>query len=159
MKVMWPFWKKKVVVEKNLLHGHDLNVWNYLGWTEIKYDGVPNLVYFFSQKGDDNMRSYALSGRPESILKEIAKLHQFVVNHCELWRICEHDIFVPIRNPSKFLKEWVFDNHGCVWSKEEKWWVLATDQDKYEHSVSQHQKKHPEIYTSDNIVKVNFKKE
>jgi hypothetical protein len=153
---MWPF-KKKVLVENNLLHGYDLEVWEYLGWTEIKFDGVPNSIHFFWKRGNGDERSYTLTGRPEFVLKEIAKLHRYVSDHCELWRIREDDIYMPIRTPSKFLKEWVFDNHGYVWSTEKKWWVLASDQDRYEHSVSKHQKKHPEIYTENNIVTVNFK--
>ena len=153
---MWPF-KKKSVVEQNLLHDHDLNVWNYLGWTEIKYDGVPNSIHFFSAKDDESERSYVLKGRPEFVLREIAKLHAYVVNHCELWRICEHDLFVPVRGPSKFLKEWVFKNHGYVWGTEKKWWVLASDQDRYDYAQANQTPKI--IATDDNLITVNFKKE
>ena len=157
MKTMWPF-KKKPKNNQIMFHGFDLNLWDYLGSTEITFDGVPNLIHFFWKKGDDE-RAYILTGRPEAILKTIAKLHAYVHNHCELWRVHELDIFLPIKNPSKFLKEWAFTNNGYVRNTETKWWVLASDQDRYKHSVAHHHKKHPEIYTTDNIVTVNFKKE
>lgn len=153
--MMWPF-RKKSDLNQNMFHGFDLNVWDYLGWTEIKYDGVPNLIHFFWKK-DNDVRAYTLTGRPAFHLKEVAELHSFVHKTCELWRISELDIYSVIRNPSIFFKEWVFSDHGYVWDIEKSWWVLASDQDRYNHSVLQHQKKHPEIYTKDNIVTVNFK--
>lgn len=153
---MWPF-RKKTKSKLNVLHGHDLDVWDYLGWTEIRFDGVPNSIHFFWKKGKEDVRSYVLTGRPSSVLKAIKELHRYVSDTCELWRIRENEIYIPIRNPSNFLKEYMMDHFSGVWSTERNWWVSASDQDKYDHSVRSHQKKHPDIYTDDNIVTVDFK--
>lgn len=156
MKAMWPF-RKKSETKKNTFHGVDLEVWEYLGSTEIKWNSLPSTIYFFSSKIDQNERNYILSGRPKSVLTEISQYHTYVSDKCELWRIGEFEFYHVIMKPSKFLKNWMFTNRGCVWNIEKKWWTLASEQDRYDHSVAQHRKKHPEIYTEDNIVTVNFK--
>jgi hypothetical protein len=155
---MW-FRKNKTEPAKNLLHGVDIDLWDYLGSTEIKFDKIPFIVYYFWKKGDDDVRQYVVGGSDKSSIAFVKGNHRYIYHTCELWRIAETEIYVPIREPSKWLNEYMFNQHGHKWDKEKNWWVLATDQDRYEHSVAQHQKKHPEIYTADNIVTVNFKKE
>lgn len=151
--------KAKVEVTKNFLHGVDLDVWDYLGSTEIKFDNVPYELYFFHKKGSVAERKYILVGSNSSRLKIVTEVHSFVYHDCELWRIGEHEIFAVIRKPSKTLKAIAFDDYGYVWSKEKDWWVYASDQDRYNHEVSVHQKKHSKIISEDNnIVKIDFKK-
>lgn len=157
---MWPFRKKVVKTPKpkpNMFHGYDLNEWNYLGLTQIKFDSVPNTIFFLQKKGKDDVRAYTLSGRPDAILKTIAKLHSYVHETCELWRIKEYELYTPIREPSKFLKEHMFSEKGFVWSTEKEWWVPASDKDRYDHSVATHRKETPKIISDNNVLTVNFK--
>jgi hypothetical protein len=152
---MWPF-RKKSTIPQNQFHGFDLNVWDYLGWSEIRYDHVPSTIHFFWKKGDDDIRAYTLTGGSDFHLKTIARLHSYVHKTCELWRIHEIELYTPVRYPSKFLKEWMFSEYGYAWNDEKTWWVIASDQDKYEYSAVS-QKDKPKIIENDNVLTIDFK--
>lgn len=155
------FRKKKAKVESTnrVFHGVDLEVWDYLGSTEIKFDNIPYELYFFHKKGAVTERKYVLVGSTPSRIKLVRNIHSFVYHDCELWRIGEHGIFAVIRNPSKALKAIAFEEHGYVWSKEKNWWAHASDKDRYDYEVTLHQKKQSKVISEDdNIVKIDFKK-
>lgn len=140
---------------KNHFHGVDLNVWDYLGSTTIKWDSIPVDVYFFNTKGTGEERKYVLAGGHRTLLKEILEFHSFVYHTCELWRIGEHKLCAVINSPSETLKKLTFERYGWVWNKGKNWWVHASENDKYEYEVS---KKTPKaIVTDNNIIKVDFK--
>jgi hypothetical protein len=153
---MW-FLKNNSEPTKNLLHGVDMNFWDYLGSTEIKWNRVPCRIYFFRSK-DTETRKYVLVGVPELLINEVKNFHSFVYNACELWRSGEVELYSVIHEPSKFLKAWVFETERWVWNTEKRWWALATEKDKYDYVVSTHRKETPEIIRDDtNLIKVDFK--
>lgn len=154
---MWFQKPKKTETPQNLLHGVDMDVWDYLGSTEIRFDKVPFIIYFFWKKGDDDVRQYVVGPSDDSRIAFVKSNHRYIYHTCELWRIAETEIYVPIREPSKWLNEYMFNQHGHTWDKEKKWWVLATEQDRYDHAKANQTPKI--IATDDNLIKVNFKKE
>jgi hypothetical protein len=152
-------WFQKPVKEEapqNIFHGVDLNEWNYLGSSPIKYGTQPFEVYYFMKKGDD-VRKYVVKGSDKSSIKFVSENHRYISHTCELWRISELEIYTPIYAPSNWLKDHLFQTNGWKWDTTKKWWVLATDQDKYEYAQANQSIK--VIATDDNIVSVNFKKE
>lgn len=114
---MWPF------KEKQMFHKHDLNKWNYLGCTEIKFltegeVGSKTWVYFFIEKVDPSKRSYTLG----SNLSESFKYHPFVDHYCKLWKIGTYtDWALCQTTPTKLAKRiakdagYAFD--GKIWIK------------------------------------------
>jgi hypothetical protein len=152
---MWPFRKKPATTQKTF-HGFDLTVWDYLGSTEIKFNKVPIPIYFFWKK-ETHERAYTVTGHSKFFLNEVTKIHPFVINECELWRIGESVVYTSIHRPSIFFKEWIFSEYNYVWSTEKSWWVCATDADKYKRSVAQTQKETPKIVTDNNVLTVDFK--
>jgi len=130
--MMWSFKKK------NVFHGHDLNKWNYLGSSEIKFtdDGIitrQSYIYYFVHNETDK-RSYHCSNK-------YMKMHQFISHYSELWKIGETSLFeIILDKPSKYCIKlaadtgYKFDYNNTCWIK-----FLAPTK------------------TTDNVIKVDFK--
>lgn len=147
------------------LHGVNLNEWNYLGRSKIKFvysnsDAAEEAgVYLFCKVGDIHKRKYVI--KPNDAGKYMCdkfQNHPWISELADLWIIGEKDLYEPVKDePSKFLKEYMKEHHDSVWSTEELWWVNAVK------SVSPppktNKKKTNKLSTDDNVVKVDFKKE
>lgn len=159
LKTLW----YRLTYKPNWFRNHDLNKWNYLGYSEISYSNPGESkpwaqvnVHFFQNKNDHNIRSWSL-GIPSSKYVDF-KNHTFL-EFAEQWRIGEEAFYKPIAHPSKYLKDQMWDIFKYVWSDKETWWV-RNDQTKYEQAVKENNSKKelPSKTETDNIVKIEFGK-
>ena len=146
------------VVNKELLHGHDLEKWHYLGWVELKFNETEYPVFLFLNKDDYSKRSYTITGGYDPSLVE--KYHSYVTKYLEPWSKGEYELYTLCRNPSRWLNEFMLDKFGCEWDKETQWWK-NTDKAKYQSAQKKQtttRKKTETVSEEDNVVKVEFGK-
>lgn len=110
-----------------LLHDHDLDVWTYLGYTELKLDEVNHPVFMFCSKDSLKKRSYIIKGMNAELVK---KYHSYVHKYLDPWVHGENEIYHYVSHPSNDLKQWMLDYYGVYWDKETSWWA-TNEQSKY----------------------------
>lgn len=171
------FSKKKestVVIEptnKVILHGHDLDKWNYLGYTSCKYVDENGKttgeypIFLFVDKNNDKRRSYSI---PSDLTGYVEKTHGFVIKLVKPWAAGEGSIYQPIQGqnnkPSDYLKEYMLEQFNCEWDTATNWWGTS-DKAKY-NSAQDKQKRErkakedkPDIKVDNNVVTVEFGKQ
>lgn len=154
--------------ERNVLHGHDLAKWNYLGYSTCSYIGSTgetyreNPIFFFVAKDNEKKRSYKLVG-PSA--EDTEKNHSFVNLSVKPWKSGEGSIYGLISGeaarPSEYLKGYMLEKFGCQWSTETHWWATSSSA-KYEQATSKQtttkktsvKKKATE--KDNNVIKVDF---
>lgn len=140
------------------LYGMDMSEWHFLGRTEIKYTDTgrkTKIAFFLSQKDDT---------RKAVLLDASMKTHGYWCEYIPLWEHNELSLYVPISEPSKWLKNQLFEKHGMVWSIEKNWWIPATDQSKYEAAKAKQKKgikdeSKVKKTEDDKIITLNFTKQ
>lgn len=130
------------------LHGFNLNVWNYVGRSMIYYEetGIkfPAHVYFFEKK-NSNKRNYIIvpDGSVPKYLKGEFKIHCWVLQFAEIWRIGEYELHSIInQDPSQWLREKMLTEYNKKW----------------DYQLLNWKKIPPKISEDNNIVTLNFKK-
>ena len=146
-----------------MLHGFDLNIWEYLGSSKISYIDTNNvitsscLVFFFCKKTDHNIRDFNVQ------YTHSFKYHTWIYESASLWKSNQKEIYQCINyEPSSFLKEYMLNKYKSIWSKENNWWTSG-DVVKYESAKKEQiENKKKELTTSmenNNVVTVKFDKE
>lgn len=155
---MWPFRKKiKKPESTNILHGVSLDEWDFWGLSRFTYGPHTGRVFFFSQKGNVNKRLTVISGMKPDIKSHVEKYHQYIYDVVARWRVGEEEYYVPISEPSKFLKKMVFEKNGWTWDRSTSWWRSATENELYENAVDNN---HKDVISSieDNVLTVDFRR-
>lgn len=143
------------------LHGVNLNEWNYLGYTQIafSYNKINADLYFFENIKNSTKRKFVIKSFNDE--KRFAK-HAYITQCVSLWLIGEFEWYDIIRNhPSKYTKRRMLAEYNSVWSKEELWWVAASDAAKYDAAVTSNNTTNttlPKIEVDNNVLKVDFVK-
>jgi hypothetical protein len=109
------------------LHGVNLLDWRYLGRTVISYvDGNTNevtsngSVFSFCGHEDTNKRHFVVI--PHSKYSSF-DTHTWVLEHAALWEIGERELWEIVGSePSRWLSEYMLDNHNHLWSLEDRRW-------------------------------------
>lgn len=147
-----------------MLHGHDLNKWDYLGYTRCTYvDENGNItseypIFLFASKKDMKRRSY-------HITSEYAEKSHPYMNKCvKPWAAGEGEIYQLIsgegNSPSDFLKQHMLDTFSAEWDTSTKWWGTS-DKAKY-NSAQNKQKREQKTKKAEpetNVVTVDFGKQ
>lgn len=120
--------------EPVILHGHDLNKWNYLGYTRCQYVNENGKItseypiFLFVSKNDMKRRSYYMNS------EYAEKNHTFVSKFVKPWAAGEGEIYQLICNegnmPGDFLKEYMLEHFSSEWDTETNWWG-SSDNAKY----------------------------
>lgn len=154
--------KNKIVdgrVEKQILHGHDLSVWAYLGFLELKLNNDPHPTFLFCKKDDHSKRSYSIHGDTGNYVK---RHHTYVAKYLETWKNGEKDIYTYVRTPSKWLEDYMLLNYRATWDSSTDWWK-TTESSKYDSAkVNQEKKKESESEikkVDGNVVALSFGKD
>ena len=147
-----------------MLHGHDLNKWNYLGYTRCTYvDENGNTtseypIFLFSSKKDMKRRSYHINS------EYAEKNHSYMNKSVKPWAAGEGEIHHLIsgdgNRPSDFLKQYMLDTFGSEWDTSTRWWG-TNDKAKYTSAQNKQkrERKKKETVTEDNVVTVEFGKQ
>lgn len=153
--------------DKVILHGHDLDKWNYLGFTRCTYvDENGNTtseypIFLFVSKNDMKRRSYHITS------EHVEKNHPYMNKNVKPWAVGEGEIYHLINGagnyPSDYLKEYMLDRFGAEWDTETNWWG-TTDKAKYnsaQNKQKRERKEKPKAETKPetNIVTVDFGKQ
>lgn len=159
----------KAALDAPRLHGVNLDEWTYLGRSTISFTYYDSKhqdnanVFMFCKKDDTSTRKFVVvSG--SNYMTEKFMTHPWIVETASLWQAGERDIYHPIHSePSNWLKDYMLEQHKCVWSTEKKWWD-TNDTAKYESARKTQAKKKPKeepeiLPVEDNIVKINFNKD
>lgn len=117
--------------DKMVLHGHNLAVWNFLGFLDLKYNNISYPVFLFSRKDNSKKRSYSI---PNDTGNYVKKYHTYVSKYLDPWKIGEKKIYTYVSNPSDYLKEYMLEHYACVWDQEKNWWTTNA-QSKYDQTV------------------------
>lgn len=135
--MLFDFMKHFKKKEANIsLYGRDLNIWNYLGFSTLKYTNseIACDIHFFVLKGNDKIRDYYLDTRYPSNFKD----HNWMTN-AHLWKANEIGLKYAIATwPSAYMKS-ISKKDGYDWNYDKKEWI-------------------PSSITEGNIVSVDFKK-
>lgn len=148
-----------------MLHGFDLSIWEYIGYSDIKYiDTEGNTtssccVFCFCRKNDYSIRDYKLQYTS-------FKYHTWVLKEADLWKANLRELYSCInKEPSVFLKKYMEEKYKNWWNPETNWWTNEENA-KYQHAKKEQQsnfktKNSPltDIKEEGNIVTVNFDKE
>lgn len=143
------------------LHGHNMDEWIYLGHVILEMDSIKHPTFLFCRKDDINVRSYTITGAD---IERVKRYHQYVSCALEPWRFGESDLYkYVLKNPSKWLQDYMMEKYTSVWNYEENWWVKANEAQKYKGAVKSQKKKenNKESKASEpvnNVITVNFKK-
>jgi len=156
--------------DKVILHGHDLDKWNYLGYITLKFLNEHKEVtskyptFLFASKTNDKRRSYHIANQ---ITDYVEKIHTYVSISLKPWAAGEGEVYHLIMgedsNPSDYLKEYMLDRFGAEWDTETNWWG-TTDKAKYnsaKNKQKRERKEKPKAETAPetNIVTVDFGKQ
>lgn len=74
------------------LQGHDLDIWNYLGSTDIHFTNEKNeqtstaTVYMFAKKENDNIRSYTIRSSSEYLESVYRQQHKWIWHNLAQWK-------------------------------------------------------------------------
>lgn len=154
----------KAALNAPRLHGVNLNIWQYLGRTIVKFtytdiDSSDDAnVFFFCKKGDNDARKFIVVPNSNmSYMQDKFMHHPWVVETASLWEVGERELYhIVNKEPSNWLKEYMLENHACVWSNQTHWWVDC-DTAKFQSAKKSQSKKKPKI--EDNIIKIDFNPE
>lgn len=128
---MFGWFKKKPVevdneenlyMNERMLYGHNMKFWHYLGRSRITidYKDGPYIgyVFFFVDKEDETIRSYAISD------EMMFRNHPWIYGEAKVWKAAEFSLWHPINdNPSDYLREYMKKNHNVIWNHDKKWWA------------------------------------
>ncbi len=118
----------EVKQESDMLHGHDLNKWHYLGYVELKLDSTEYPTFLFANKNDLNKRSYKITNDTHGYCR---KNHSYVTKYLDTWTKGEYELYTLVRcSPSRWLKEYMLATYKCEWDSKTNWWK-STDSAKY----------------------------
>ncbi len=170
---MFGWFKKsppRPAVQRNILHGHDLNKWNYLGYMKCEYIDEhgnttrENPVFLFAHKEDESKRSYKITG---ALAEDTEKYHGYVTTTLMPWKSGEGSVYALVAGesakPSDYLKGYMLEKFGCVWSDETNWWQSTSEAKHRQATIKQRsskqrssRKKKTETTADDNVIKVDF---
>lgn len=145
---------------RNEFQGLDLNEWAYLGYQSLKLDNTEYVVHLFCKHEDHSVRAYRIQGSDHG-KKLMEEYHSYIHKYTQPWSMGTGDIYHYVHGPSNFLKEYMVDKFGHVWSPEEKWWVPS---ERAKHSAAAKKQKAatkkapPVTSVEENVVQVNFGK-
>lgn len=163
--MVWLFTRKRKTTpvvnttRPDMLHGHDLNKWHYLGFVELTLNETEYPTFLFVNKDNYSKRSYTIGGsNPE----RCRKYHSYVSKHLEPWSKGEYELYTLCNSPSRWLQEFMLDKFTCEWDKETQWWK-STNAAKYKSAQNKQTKKTPPNKGSGGqkdpvIIKVDFGK-
>lgn len=115
------------------LHNINLNEWRYLGRTVLSFtdeDNIPSakatLFSFCSTNDIDNRRFIIIPHQLENQWADF-DYHTYVIEHASLWKIGERDLWDIVgTEPSRWLREYMFETHGITWDVNASWWSNGT---------------------------------
>ena len=157
-----------VATEKAMLHGYDLSIWNYLGYTVCSYvDSRGNTIseypiFLFADKKNNKRRSYYIQG---DSTKTVDASHVYVNKNIKPWKAGEGEIFTYISGkgnyPSDYLKQYMLEHYKVEWDSSTNWWGTS-DKAKYTAAQNKQKKEHntteAPTKSESNVVSVNFGK-
>ena len=151
------------VVTRVMLHNHDLDKWNYLGFITARYVNGDKVlsshpIFLFVDKNNDKKRSYYVDS--------LAKTHPLVKTYVDPWAAGEDAVYCLISGatsrPSDYLKVYMRENFMSVWDTDAHWWRTSDTAKFTAASIAQKRDGKPkEVKTEPgtNIVPVKFGKQ
>lgn len=116
------------------LHGRDLSIWNYLGFTNIPKGSISCRIHFFVLRDNDKMRDFHLE---TPFLKEFRD-HPWISN-VHLWKANQiPHRFIVSTWPSNYMLS-KSQSDGYDWDNDKKEWIVTRN-------------------TEGNVVSLDFKK-
>ena len=130
--------------DKVMLHGHNLDQWNYLGYTRCTYvDEKGDItgeypIFLFASKKDIKRRSYHITS------EYAEKNHPYMNKHVKPWAAGEGEVYRLIggegNEPGDFLKQYMLDRFGVEWDSTKNHWV-SSENAKYQSEQRKQQSK------------------
>lgn len=107
------------------LHGVNLVDWAYLGRTTVAYTNDLGkdeaTVFSFCLREDTDKRKFVVI--PHNKYGDFDR-HTWVMEHAALWKIGERELWATVSHePSRWLKDYMLENHDDVWCDETSWWI------------------------------------
>lgn len=136
----------KLALNAKRLHGVNLEKWHYLGYSEITYsfndtkETINAHVHLFALKDDLSRRHYELVADNNYYFQKFLK-HTWITVFAELWKAGEEELYQPVHSPSRWLKDYMLEQHQHIWDTKKKWWRKKIDS------------------VEDNVIKLDFKQE
>lgn len=164
-KISWPKMYKLVrgyavqarTGETGTFCGVDLSEWTYLGTSRIGYSNASthSWVHLFAEKDNEveGKRKFVHVGESAAYMKD----HSWMVITLEQWLNHEMEWFQCVNTePSIWAKDWMLAHYKHVWNADTKWWVKATEAQKYEGAKKEQKKESAkavaEESSEDNVV-------
>jgi hypothetical protein len=157
--------------DRVMLHGHDLDRWNYLGYTYCYYSDTDGnvssecTIFLFVDKNNEKRRSYSI---PTPGGDYFDKNHKFVLLSIKPWVAGEGEIWHMIKGkknqPSDYLKEYILEHFSSEWDSTTNWWS-SSDSAKYTTASNKQKRERKtkdiktEIKPNSNVVTVEFGKQ
>lgn len=138
---------KRLFTPKDYFYKHDLNVWQYLGCSEISFVNEMDMkthgcyVFFFEHKESGKRSFYAQFNDSYEKIK-FNRSHHFFTKHAPIWKAGETDLFHHIHEPSIYLRQYMESRYNWVWDANDGWW----------------KSKPKKTHTADNVITVEFSK-
>lgn len=131
--------KKKPIAaptKPDMLHGHDLNKWIYLGFVELSLNEDKYPVFLFADRQDHSRRSYTITGANPDWCR---KYHSYVTKYLEPWTKGEFNVYTLCKDPSRWLQEYMLEHYSCEWDAKTVWWK-SSDASKYKSAQTKQNK-------------------
>ena len=148
-------WFKSAPVQEEtlkapMLHGVNLDKWHYLGTVVLTFKDSTSkcTVFMFANKKDLTRRRYEI---PLDV-GEFKKYHTYLPNCLDPWCVGERKIYTFVKDPSRWLSEYMFEKHNSVWDANTKWWGTP-DSVKYSATVLKQKKK---TVDENGVIQVDF---
>lgn len=143
---------------KHEFQGLELDVWMYLGYTELQLDNKPYIIHMFCQHEDHSKREVRIQGTDRAV-ELIEDYHTYYQRYTQPWSMGDGEIYFYVNHPSKFLKQYMIEKYAHEWDKESQWWI-PSDSAKYKSAQSKQtktqKKEAPKTTVDENVVKVDF---
>lgn len=145
------------------LHGVNLLEWRYLGRTVVSYVDADNRtnaqasLFSFCGVDDTDDRHFIVIPHQKY---ENFQYHTYVLEHAALWKIGERRLWEIVgTEPSKWLRDYMFEHFKEVWSNETNWWAADGAAPVAKKQSKLRLVEPPADSTNNNVVKVDFSKD
>lgn len=116
-------------VEDDILYGHNLSKWYYLGHAIISFTGTSECVVHFFESKDGSKREYKLVSNSKYEDEDYyTKRHNYVSRFLIPWKAKQSNIWSLVQHPSDWSKDYL-KKKGFTWSTKKKWWVQDESDD------------------------------
>lgn len=140
-----------VILDGETLHGVSLSEFHYLGFTIFEFTGESTYKYhahFFISDSGKRRVSITTNFQGDTYYK----YHKFY-EKVTLWAVGEGELYHRIRNPSRYLKDYMAKKFSASWDSESGVWVDMN----YETAVQKQNSTTQNVTKIGNVIKLNFK--